>query len=194
MRGKSVAISTFGSGSHLAAEVALQQIGLGVRRATRSRSCRSARSPTDGGGGRRPGWRRRLWSRDLARWRKDKGLTVMVRSHQARHPLCQYGAGARQRRYVKENPQQTEAFLKGIIDGLVLSARTRPTSRAVKSVLARRLQADDAGEHSNPVRRDGANACENQGSQYVDPGRRAKHDRRAAAASIHAWPKSRRQK
>ncbi len=44
-----------------------------------------------------------------------------------------------QRRYVKENPQHVEKFLKGIVDGLAVMANPA-NEKAVKNVLAKRLK------------------------------------------------------
>ena len=137
LRGKRVAISTFGSGSHLAAEVALQQLGLDAardkiailqvgtqpERVAALVTARIEATPLEPGFGHAA---------------RDKGLTVMVDLTKLDAPYLNTVLVA-SRRYLKENPQQTEAFLKGTIDGLYFL--TNPANeRAVKSVLARRLK------------------------------------------------------
>lgn len=137
LRGKRVAISTFGSGSHLAAEVALQQLGLDTardkiailqvgtqpERVAALVTARIEATPLEPGFGQAA---------------RDKGLTVMVDLTKLDAPYLNTVLVA-SRRYLKENPQQTEAFLKGTIDGLYFL--TNPANeRAVKSVLARRLK------------------------------------------------------
>ena len=137
LRGKRVAISTFGSGSHLAAEVALQQLGLDTardkiailqvgtqpERVAALVTARIEATPLEPGFGQAA---------------RDKGLTVMVDLTKLDTPYLNTVLVA-SRRYLKENPQQTEAFLKGTIDGLYFL--TNPANeRAVKSVLARRLK------------------------------------------------------
>jgi NitT/TauT family transport system substrate-binding protein len=137
LKGKRVAISTFGSGSHLAAEVALQQLGLDpVRdkiaiiqvgtqpdRVAALVTGRIEATPLEPGFG------------GAAR---DKGLTVMADLTKAEAPYLNTVVVA-SRRYVKENPQVIESILKGTVDGL--SFLPNPANeKAVKSVLARRLK------------------------------------------------------
>jgi ABC-type nitrate/sulfonate/bicarbonate transport system substrate-binding protein len=137
LKGKRVAISTFGSGSHLAAEVALQQLGLDTardkiailqvgtqpERVAAIVTGRIEATPLEPGFGQAA---------------RDKGLTVMTDLTKLEAPYLNTVLVA-SRRYLKENPQQTEAFLKGTIDGL--SFLSNPANdRAVKSVLARRLK------------------------------------------------------
>ena len=151
MKGKSVAVSTFGSGSHLAVEVALQHIGIEPARdkiaimqigaqpdrmaavvAGRVEAPRS--SPAS------------------ARWRKDKGLNMLTDLTKSETPYVNTVISA-SRRYVKENPQQVETFLKGIVDGL--AAMSNPANeRAIKSVLAKRLKLTTPRERSGNLRRD----------------------------------------
>ena len=137
LKGKRVAISTFGSGSHLAAEVALQQLGLDPARdkiaimqvgTQQDRVAalvtgRIEATPLEPGFG------------DAA---KDKGLTVMADLTKTDVPYLNTVIVA-SRRFARENPQIIDAFLKGTIDGL--AALPNPAhERAVKSMLARRLK------------------------------------------------------
>jgi ABC-type nitrate/sulfonate/bicarbonate transport system substrate-binding protein len=137
LKGKRVAISTFGSGSHLAAEVALQQLGLDTardkiailqvgtqpERVAAIVTGRIEATPLEPGFGQAA---------------RDKGLSVMTDLTKLEAPYLNTVLVA-SRRYLKENPQQTEAFLKGTIDGL--SFLSNPANdKAVKSVLARRLK------------------------------------------------------
>jgi ABC-type nitrate/sulfonate/bicarbonate transport system substrate-binding protein len=69
---------------------------------------------------------------------RDKGLTLMLDLTTAEAPYLNTVLVA-SRRYIKENPQQTEVFLKGTIDGLGFLSNP-VNERAVKSVLARRLK------------------------------------------------------
>jgi NitT/TauT family transport system substrate-binding protein len=137
LKGKRVAISTFGSGSHLAAEVGLQQLGLDpVRdkiailqvgtqpeRVAALITGRVEATPLEPGFGQAA---------------RDKGLTVMVDLTKAEAPYLNTVIVA-SRRYVKENPQIMESFLKGTIDGLAFLSNPA-NEKAVKSVLARRLK------------------------------------------------------
>jgi ABC-type nitrate/sulfonate/bicarbonate transport system substrate-binding protein len=69
---------------------------------------------------------------------RDRGLTVMTDLTKLEAPYLNTVLVV-SRRYIKENPQQTEAFLKGTIDGL--SFLSNPANdKVVKSVLARRLK------------------------------------------------------
>ena len=137
MRGKRVAISTFGSGSHLAVEVALQQLGLDTARdkiailqmGTQPERVAALVTGQIEATRLEPGFGQAA---------RDKGLTVMVDLTKLDAPYLNTVLVA-SRRYLKENPQQTEAFLKGTIDGLYFLANPA-NERAVKSVLARRLK------------------------------------------------------
>ena len=137
LKGKRVAISTFGSGSHLAAEVALQQLGLDTardkiailqvgtqpERVAAIVTGRIEATPLEPGFGQAA---------------RDRGLTVMTDLTKLEAPYLNTVLVV-SRRYIKENPQQTEAFLKGTIDGL--SFLSNPANdKVVKSVLARRLK------------------------------------------------------
>ena len=137
LKGKRIGISTFGSGSHLAAEVALQTLGLDpVRdkiaiiqvgtqpdRVAALVTGRIEASPLEPGFGQAA---------------KDKGLTVMSDLMKLDAPYLNTVIVA-SRRYVKENPQLTEALLKGVVDGLAFLPNPA-NEKAVKSVLARRLK------------------------------------------------------
>jgi NitT/TauT family transport system substrate-binding protein len=137
LKGKRVAISTFGSGSHLAAEVGLQQLGLDpVRdkiailqvgtqpeRVAALITGRVEATPLEPGFGQAA---------------RDKGLTVMADLTKAEAPYLNTVIVA-SRRYVKENPQIMESFLKGTIDGLAFLSNPA-NEKAAKSVLARRLK------------------------------------------------------
>ena len=137
LKGKRVAISTFGSGSHLAAEVALQVLGLDPVRdkiaimqvgtqADRVAALVSGRvdaTPLEPGFGQSA---------------RDKGLTVISDLTKLDAPYLNTVIVA-SRRYAKENPQIIESFLKGTIDGLAFLPNPA-NERAVKSVLARRLK------------------------------------------------------
>jgi ABC-type nitrate/sulfonate/bicarbonate transport system substrate-binding protein len=137
LKGKIVAISTFGSGSHLAAEVALQHLGLDVardkvaiiqigtqpERVAALVTGRIEATPLEPGFGQAA---------------RDKGLTMMTDLTKLDAPYLNTVLVA-SRRFVKENPQQTEAFLKGTIDGLAFLSNPA-NERVVKSVLARRLK------------------------------------------------------
>lgn len=137
LKGKRVAISTFGSGSHLAAEVALHSLGLepvrdkiaimqvGTQpdRVAALVSGRIDATPLEPGFGQAA---------------KEKGLTVMADLTKADVPYLNTVLVA-SRRFVKESPQQIEAFLKGTIDGFAF-LRSAANENAVKSMLARRLK------------------------------------------------------
>ena len=137
LKGKRVAISTFGSGSHLAAEVALNSLGLDpVRdkiaimqvgtqpdRVAALASGRIDATPLEPGFGQAA---------------KDKGLTVLVDLTKTEVPYLNTVLVA-SRRFIKESPQQVESFLKGTIDGLAFLPNPA-NEKAVKSVLARRLK------------------------------------------------------
>ncbi len=137
LKGKRVAVSTFGSGSHLAAEVALHSLGLDPNRdkiaimqvgtqPDRVAALASGRidaTPLEPGFGQAA---------------KDKGLTVMLDMTKADVPYLNTVLVAT-RRFVKESPQQIEAFLKGTIDGFAFLPNPA-NEKVVKSVLARRLK------------------------------------------------------
>ncbi len=137
LKGKRVAISTFGSGSHLAAEVALQQLGLDPardkiaiiqvgqqpERVAALISGRIDATALDPG---------------FAQAAKDKGLTMMLNMTKADVPYLNTVIVA-SRRYARENPQLIESFLKGVADGLAFLPN-QANEKAVKSVLARRLK------------------------------------------------------
>ena len=137
LKGKRVAISTFGSGSHLAAEVALQSLGLDPTRdkiaimqvgtqPDRVAALASGRidaTPLEPGFGQAA---------------KEKGLTVLVDLTKADVPYLNTVLVA-SRRFVKESPQLVESFLKGTIDGLAFLPKPA-NEKVVKSVLARRLK------------------------------------------------------
>jgi len=137
LKGKRVAISTFGSGSHLAAEVALQVLGLDPVRdkiaimqvgtqADRVAALVSGRvdaTPLEPGFGQSA---------------REKGLTVISDLTKLDTPYLNTVIVV-SRRYAKENPQIIESFLKGTIDGLAFLPNPA-NERAVKSVLARRLK------------------------------------------------------
>jgi hypothetical protein len=72
MKGKSVAISTFGSGSHLAVEVALQHIGIEVARDKVAIMQIGAQPGSHGGGGGRQRDGTAL-EPGFGKWRKIKG-------------------------------------------------------------------------------------------------------------------------
>jgi ABC-type nitrate/sulfonate/bicarbonate transport system substrate-binding protein len=69
---------------------------------------------------------------------KEKGLMVMADLTKADVPYLNTVLVA-SRRFVKESPQLTEAFLKGTIDGLAYLSNPA-NEKVVKSVLARRLK------------------------------------------------------
>ena len=137
LKGKRVAVSTFGSGSHLAAEVALHSLGLDPNRdkiaimqvgtqPDRVAALASGRidaTPLEPGFGQAA---------------KDKGLTVMLDMTKADVPYLNTVLVAT-RRFIKESPQQVEAFLKGTIDGFAFLPNPA-NEKVVKSVLARRLK------------------------------------------------------
>jgi ABC-type nitrate/sulfonate/bicarbonate transport system substrate-binding protein len=137
MKGKSAAISTFGSGSHLAVEVALQHIGVDVARdkiaimqigAQPDRLAAVVSGRVDSTA-LEPGF---------GQVAKDKGLVLLTDLTKSDTPYVNTVISA-QRRYIKDNPQQVEIFLKGIIDGLAAIANPA-NDRAIKNVLAKRLK------------------------------------------------------
>jgi len=137
LKGKRVAISTFGSGSHLAAEVALHSLGLDpVRdkiaimqvgtqpdRVAALASGRVDATPLEPGFGQAA---------------KEKGLTVLADLTKTDVPYLNTVLVA-SRRFARESPQFVEAFLKGTIDGLAFLPKPA-NEKVVKSLLARRLR------------------------------------------------------
>ena len=137
LKGKRLAISTFGSGSHLAAEVALQHVGLDPARdkvaiiqvGTQPERVAALVTGKIESTVLEPGFGQAA---------RDRGLTLMSDLTKLEAPYLNTILVA-SRRYIKENPQQTESFLKGTIDGLYFLSNPA-NERAVKSVLARRLK------------------------------------------------------
>lgn len=137
LKGKRVAISTFGSGSHLAAEVALQTLGLDAARdkiaimqvGTQPERVASLLSGRVDATPLEPGFGQAA---------REKGLTVMTDLTKADAPYLNTVVVA-SRRYVRENPQIMESLLKGVVDGLAFLANPA-NEKSVKSVLARRLK------------------------------------------------------
>jgi NitT/TauT family transport system substrate-binding protein len=137
LKGKRLAISTFGSGSHLAAEVALQQLGLDPARdkvaiiqvGTQPERVAALVTGKIESTVLEPGFGQAA---------RDKGLTMMSDLTKLDAPYLNTVLVA-SRRYMKENPQQTESFLKGTIDGLAFLSNPA-NERAVKNVLARHLK------------------------------------------------------
>ena len=137
LKGKRVAISTFGSGSHLAAEVALQHLGLDPardkiaiiqvgqqpERVAALLSGRIDATALDPG---------------FAQAAKEKGLTLMLDMTKMDVSYANTVIVA-SRRFLRENPQIVDSFLKGTVDGLALLPNPA-NERVVKSVLARRLR------------------------------------------------------
>ena len=137
LKGKRVAISTFGSGSHLAAEVALQSLGLdpirdkiaimqvGTQpdRVAALATGRVDATPLEPGFGQAA---------------KEKGLTVLADLTKTDAPYLNTVL-VTSRKFAKESPQLVESFLKGTIDGFAFLPNPA-NEKAVKSVLARRLK------------------------------------------------------
>ena len=137
LKGKRVAISTFGSGSHLAAEVALQQLGLDPardkiaimqvgqqpERVAALLTGRIDATALDPG---------------FAQAAKDQGLTIMLDMTKADVPYLNTIIVA-SRRYVRENLEVIESFLKGTIDGLAFLPNPA-NEKVVKKVLVHRLR------------------------------------------------------
>jgi NitT/TauT family transport system substrate-binding protein len=137
LKGKRVAISTFGSGSHLAVEVALQTIGVDPARdkvaimqigAQPDRMAAVISGRVDGTA-LEPGF---------GQVAKDKGLTMLTDLTKTDTPYVNTVIVA-MRRYVKENPQIIETFLKGIVDCLAMMPNPA-NEKAVKNVLTKRLR------------------------------------------------------
>jgi NitT/TauT family transport system substrate-binding protein len=137
LKGKRVAISTFGSGSHLAAEVALHalgldpgrdkiaiiQVGTQPERVAALVTGRIDATPLEPGFGQAA---------------KDKGLTVLTDLTKIDVPYLNTVLVA-SRRFARENPQVIDSFLKGTVDGLAFLSNPA-NEKAVKTVLARRLK------------------------------------------------------
>ena len=137
LKGKRVAISTFGSGSHLAAEVALQQVGLDPardkitimqvgqqpERVVALLSGRVDATALDPG---------------FAQAAKEKGLTMLLDMTKSDVPYLNTVLVA-SKRFIKESPQTIDGFLKGTVDGLAYMANPA-NEKAVKNVIARRLK------------------------------------------------------
>jgi len=137
MKGKRVAVSTFGSGSHLAVEVALQHIGIDPGRdkvaimqigAQPDRMAAVIAGRVDGTA-LEPGF---------GRLAKDKGLNMLTDLTNSDTPYVNTVISA-SRSYVKENPQQIETLLKGIVDALAI-LYSPANEKAIKGVLAKRLK------------------------------------------------------
>ncbi len=137
MKGKRVAVSTFGSGSHLAVEVALQNIGIDPARdkvavmqigAQPDRMAAVIAGRVDGTA-LEPGF---------GRLAKEKGLNMLTDLTKSDTPYVNTVISA-SRSYVKENSQQVETLLKGIVDGLV-AIYIPGNEKTIKSVLAKRLK------------------------------------------------------
>lgn len=137
LKGKRVAISTFGSGSHLAVEVALHSLGLDPARdkiaimqiGTQPERVAALASGKVDGTALEPGFGQAA---------KEKGLRVLTDLTKTDVPYLNTVLVA-SRRFAKESPQLVEAFLKGTIDGLAFLPNPA-NEKAVKSVLARRLR------------------------------------------------------
>jgi len=141
MKGKSAAISTFGSGSHLAVEVALQHIGIDAGRdkvaimqigAQPDRLAAVVTGRVDS----------TALESGFGQVAKDKGLVMLSDLTKSDTPYVNTVISA-QRRYVKENSQQVEIFLKGMIDGLAAIANPA-NDKAIKNVLIKRLKLPTA--------------------------------------------------
>src|SRR5262245_64262887 len=137
LKGKRVAISTFGSGSHLAAEIALQVLGLDPVRdkiaimqvgtqADRVAALVSGRVDAT------------VFEPGFGQPAQEKGLMLLSDLTKLDAPYLNTVLVA-SRRYAKENPQIIESFLKGTIDGLAFLSNPA-NEKAVKNVLARRLK------------------------------------------------------
>jgi NitT/TauT family transport system substrate-binding protein len=116
LKGKRVAISTFGSGSHLAVEVALQALGLDVARdkiaimqvGTQPDRVAALASGRVDATALEPGFGQAA---------KEKGLTVLADLTRT-DMLYLNTVLVVTRRFAKESPQLVDSFLKGTIDGL----------------------------------------------------------------------------
>ena len=137
LKGKRVAISTFGSGSHLAVEVALQHLGLDAARdkiAIMQVGQQPERVAALVGG--------RIDATALdpgfAQVAKEKGVVLMLDMTKMDVSYANTVIVS-SRRFVRENPLVMESLLKGTIDGLNFLPNPA-NEKAVKSVLARRLK------------------------------------------------------
>ena len=137
LKGKRVAISTFGSGSHLAVEAALQTLGIDPARdkvaiiqigAQPDRLAAVVSGRVDATA-LEPGF---------GQVAKDKGLAMITDLTKTETPYVNTVIVGL-RRYVKENPQLIDTFLRGIVDCLALMPN-RTNEKAVKSVLTKRLR------------------------------------------------------
>jgi NitT/TauT family transport system substrate-binding protein len=137
IKGKRVAVSTFGSGSHLAVEVALQHIGIEPARdkiaiiqigAQPDRMAAVIAGRVDGTA-LEPGF---------GKLAKEKGLNMLTDLTKSDTPYVNTVISA-MRGYVKENPQQVEPLLKGIVDALAVMYDPAH-DKAIKGVLAKRLK------------------------------------------------------
>jgi NitT/TauT family transport system substrate-binding protein len=137
LKGKRVAISTFGSGSHLAAEVALQVLGLepGRDKIAIMQVGTQADRVAALGSGRVDAT---VFEPGFGQPAREKGLRLLSDLTKLDAPYLNTVLVA-SRRYAKENPQVVEAFLKGTIDGLAFLSNPA-NEKVVKNVLARRLK------------------------------------------------------
>src|SRR5262245_20486914 len=141
LKGKRVAVSTFGSGSHLAAEVALQVLGLepGRDKIAIMQVGTQADRVAALGTGRVDAT---VFEPGFGQPAREKGLRLLSDLTKLDAPYLNTVLVA-SRRYAKENPQIVEAFLKGTIDGLAFLPN--PDNEKVdKNVLARRLKLTTA--------------------------------------------------
>ena len=137
LKGKRVAISTFGSGSHLAVEVALQHLGLDPARekiaiiqvGQQSERVAALLTGRIDATALDPGF---------AQAAKEKGLTMMLDMTKMDVPYENTVIVA-SRRFLRENPQIVDSLLKGTIDGLAFLPNPA-NEKVVKGVLARRLR------------------------------------------------------
>jgi len=137
LKGKRVAISTFGSGSHLAVEVGLNTLGLDPTRdkiailqvGTQPERVAALVTGKVDATALEPGFGQAA---------KDKGLKMLADLTKTDVPYLNTVLVV-SRRFAKESPLVVEAFLKGTIDGLAYLSNPA-NERSVKSVLARRLR------------------------------------------------------
>jgi NitT/TauT family transport system substrate-binding protein len=137
LKGKRVAISTFGSGSHLAAEVAVQVLGLDPVRdkiailqvGTQADRVAALVSGRVDATALEPGFGQPA---------REKGLTMISDLTKLDVPYLNTVL-VTSRRYARENPQIIETFLKGTVDGLAFLPNPA-NEKVVKNVLARRLK------------------------------------------------------
>jgi NitT/TauT family transport system substrate-binding protein len=137
LKGKRVAVSTFGSGSHLAVEIALQTIGVDVARdkvaimqiGTQPDRVAALVTGRVDATALEPGF---------GQVAKDKGLMMLTDLTKADIPYANTVI-VTLRRFAKENPQLMENFLKGIVDSLAFM-RNPANEKEVKIVLAKRLK------------------------------------------------------